>query len=368
MNITVLSIPIYFLFIGIEWFIGWRRGERIFRGADVAVNLMLGLAQTVFGALAVWFIAGNYVCLYERRLFEIGEGEIWAWAILFLAQDFLYYWFHRVSHRMNLAWVGHAPHHQSEDMNFAVALRQGPFQPLFSCFFYLPLAVLGFPPAMFATVVGINTVYQFFLHTELVRTLGPLEWVLNTPSHHRVHHGCNGRYLDKNHGAMLIVWDRLFGTFEPEGERPVYGTVKPVASFNPVTCTWAPMGDLVNLMRSMPRFLDKLTAPFRAPEWRPVGMAPAELDVLPDRPKFHVRTNRAALVYVFVSFIMATGVSLYFLFQGTHASLGTKIVFTAWFVATLAGLGAVLEARSWAKWIEGVRLVAMPAVIYLLAS
>ncbi|HRI64030.1 MAG TPA: sterol desaturase family protein [Polyangium sp.] len=368
MNITVLSIPIYFLFIGIESLIGWRRGQRIFRATDVVVNLMLGLAQIVFGALAVWFIAGNYVRLYEHHIFEIGVTDVWPWVILFFAQDFLYYWFHRVSHRMNLAWAGHSPHHQSEDMNFAVALRQGPFQPLVSSLFYLPLAVLGFPPAMFATVVGFNTVYQFFLHTEVVRTLGPFEWILNTPSHHRVHHGCNGRYIDKNHGAILIIWDRLFGTFEPESDRPVYGTVKPVASFNPVKCTWEPFAELLNLMRSAPRFLDKLSAPFRPPEWRPAGMEPVEMEVLPDRPKFHVRTSRAALVYVFVAFVLATAVSLYFLFQGQHASIFAKVVFTAWFVATLGGLGGVIEQRSWAKWIEGVRLVATPAVIYLLAS
>lgn len=368
MNITVLSIPVYFLFIGVEWFVGRRQGRRIFRGADMATNLMLGLAQVVFGALAVGVIVGNYVLLYEHRFFDISIASTAGWVGLFIAQDFLYYWFHRVSHRMNLAWAGHAPHHQSEDFNFAVALRQGPFQPIFSHVFYLPLALCGFPPAMFATVIGINTVYQFFLHTELVKTLGPLEWILNTPSHHRVHHGCNGRYLDKNHGAMLIIWDRMFGTFEPEGERPVYGTVKPVASFNPVTCTLAPFRDLANLVRSAPRLLDKLVACFMPPEWRPHGRPSADVDVLPDRPKFHVRPSRSAFAYFVFGFVVLTGVSLHFLFQGGQASVWAKVAFASWFVATIGGLGGVLETRSWAKWVEGARLAATPLVVLLIAQ
>lgn len=366
MNIIVLSIPAYFLFIGIEALVGWRRNQRIFRAADVAANLMLGLAQTVFSGLAAWFIVGNYARLFPHHLFDIAMDNVWAWVILFFAQDFLYYWFHRVSHRMNFAWAGHAPHHQSEDFNFAVALRQGPFQPAISSLFYLPLAFVGFPPAMFATVVGINTVYQFFLHTELVRTIGPLEWVLNTPSHHRVHHGCNGRYLDKNHGAILIIWDRLFGSFEAEKEQPVYGTVKPVASFNPVTCAIAPFRDIVKFMQSLPRTLDKLKAPFMPPEWRPEGMPAAELDIDPDRPKYHVRPSRGALAYFIAAFVVATGVSLLFLFKANTLAAQNKAVFAVWFAVTLGALGAVMEGRSWVKWAEPLRMAATPLVAYLL--
>ncbi len=366
MDIIVLSIPTFFLFIGIEAFVGRRRKQRIFRAADVSADLMLGLAQTVFGALAAWFIVGNYARLFTHHLFEITTSDVWAWVVLFLAQDFLYYWFHRVSHRMNFAWAGHAPHHQSEDFNFAVALRQGPFQPAVSSLFYLPLAFVGFPPAMFATVVGINTVYQFFLHTELVRTIGPLEWILNTPSHHRVHHGCNGRYLDKNHGAILIIWDRLFGSFEPEIEPPVYGTVKPVASFNPVTCALAPFRDLVKFAQTLPTALDKLKVWFMPPEWRPEGMPPAELDIDPDRPKHHVRPSRGTIAYFIAAFVVTTGVSLLFLLKANTLSAQTKLVFAVWFAVTLGFLGAVMEGRSWVKGAEALRMATTPLVAYLL--
>lgn len=366
MNIIVLSIPLYFIFIGIEAFVGWRRGQRIFRAADVANNLMLGLAQTVFSALVAGLIVGSYALLHEHRLFDISVESIWAWGILFLAQDFLYYWFHRVSHRMNLVWIGHGPHHQSEDFNFSVALRQGPIQPLFSNVFYLPLALFGFPPAMFATVAGINTVYQFFLHTELVRTLGPLEWILNTPSHHRVHHGCNGRYLDKNYGAILIIWDRMFGSFEPERQTPVYGTVKPIATFDPLHSSWAPFRDLGKLIKAAPTWRDKLIAWAMPPEWRPRGLPPAEMDVVPDRPKHHVRVTRRAFAYFVVGFTLLVGVSSLLLFHGAHASVTAKLVFAAWFVLALGGLGAVIEGRASAKWMEMVRVATTPLVIYLL--
>lgn len=366
MNIIVLSIPVYLFFIGVEWLVGRKQGRRIFRAPDMAANLMLGTAQTVFSAVAVGVLVGSYLLIYEHRIMDVSAQSPLAWVVLFIAQDFLYYWFHRASHRINLAWATHAPHHQSEDYNFAVALRQGPIQPLVSRLFYLPLALFGFPPAMFATVVGINTVYQFWLHTELVRSIGPLEWILNTPSHHRVHHGCNGRYLDKNHGAMLIVWDRLFGTFEPEGEKPVYGTVKPVDSFNPLVCFWAPFRDILNLARTFPRFVDKLVVWVMPPEWRPRGLPKAELEVSPDRPKFHVRMSRGASAYVFVVFFLSLGVVVYFVFRGASAPVLTKVMFTAWFVATVAGLGGVIEGRSWAKWLEAARIAAAPVVVWLL--
>src|SRR5262249_31291450 len=149
--------------------------------------------------------------------------------------------------------------------------------------------------------------------TELVGKLGPLEWVINTPSHHRVHHGCNGKYLDKNHAGMLIIWDRMFGTFEPEADRPVYGTVKPVASFNPLYCSWAPFRDILEVARQSPRFLDKLQIWIRPPEWRPEGLPPAELDIALDRPKYHVKPSRAAGIYTTVMFVVTLTITVFFL-------------------------------------------------------
>ncbi|MDC3957503.1 sterol desaturase family protein [Polyangium jinanense] len=366
MDVITLSIPGFFVLMGLEWLGGRVKKRRVYRGPDVLADLLLGSAQTLFGVVAAGVLLGGYLLLYERRFFDVSPSSGLAWVVLLVGLDFLYYWFHRASHRMNLAWAAHAPHHQSEDYNFAVALRQGPVQPLVSRVFYLPLALLGFPPAMFVTALGINTVYQFWIHTELVGKLGPLEWVLNTPSHHRVHHGCNGRYLDRNHGGILIIWDRLFGTFEPEADQPVYGTVKPVASWNPLVCAWAPFRDILDTAARAPRFLDKILVWIMPPEWRPRGMAPADLAVAPDRPKYDVRPTRGAGIYAAVMLVFTLVATVYFLLKGATAPIGTQLVFSAWFVAALGGLGGVLEGRAWAKPLEAARIVATPFVLGML--
>ena len=363
MSLIVLSIPLFFVLIGIEWLAGRLRGRRVFRGTDVFANLSLGTAQTVFGAVAAGLLAGAYVAIYSVRLFEIPASSVWAWALLLLGTDFCYYWFHRASHRTHLGWMAHAPHHQSEDFNLSVALRQGPVQPFFSRAFYLPLALLGFPPAMFGTAVALNTLYQFWVHTELIDKLGPLEWVFVTPSHHRVHHACNGRYLDKNHGAMLIIWDRMFGTFEPEREPITYGTVEPVRTFNPLLAAWRPFREAVSLMRKTPRSWDKLRFWFMPPEWHPPGVEPAHLDVPPGRPRFEVYPSRRVVLYMAVVGVLTLGVTVLFLFRGAALSTSMKLAFTAWFLASLGGLGGVLEGRRWARWVEAARLAVVPLAL-----
>ena len=279
MDLILLSVPIFFALMGAEWLVGRVRGRPIFRGPDVFANLALGTAQTVFAAVAAGFLASGYLALYDYRLWDVPESSVGAWIALLFGVDFLYYWFHRASHRINLAWATHAPHHQSEDYNLAVALRQGPVQPVISRIFVLPLAWLGFSPAMFATMFSLNAIYQFWIHTELIGKLGPLEWVLNTPSHHRVHHGCNDRYLDKNHAGIFILWDRMFGSFAAEQERPTYGTVKPINSFNPLLAAIAPFREIFTLARRAPRLVDKLKIWVMPPEWRPRGLDDAKLEV-----------------------------------------------------------------------------------------
>jgi alkylglycerol monooxygenase len=367
MSLIVLSIPLFFVLMGLEWVAGRLSGRRVFRGTDVFANLSLGAAQTVFTTVAGGLLAGAYVLLYSVRLFDISPASPWAWALLLLGTDFCYYWFHRVSHRTHLGWAAHAPHHQSEDFNLSVALRQGPVQPFFSRAFYLPLALLGFPPAMFATAVALNTLYQFWVHTELIDRLGPLEWVFVTPSHHRVHHACNGRYLDKNHGAMLIVWDRLFGTFESEREPVVYGTVKPVNTFNPLRAAWMPFQAMVSLMRQTPRLWDKLRLGFMPPGWHPPSVEAPSEDTVSLRPKFELQPSHRRVLYLSCVGVLTLLVTVLFLFRGSSLAWPGKLAFAAWFLASLGGLGGVLEGRRWAPWVEAGRLAVLPFA-FVLAS
>src|SRR5687767_8322412 len=253
MELIALAIPVFFLLIGVEVLFAHRQQRRFYRLNDAITDLSCGVLDQVLGVFTQAAVFAAYIAIWQRfRLAEVPTGAVWAWVVCFLGVDFLYYWFHRVSHESNLPWGAHIVHHSSEEFNLAVALRQGAFQPFFSWLFYLPLAWIGFPPAMLLVCSSLDTLYQFWIHTRAIDRLGPLEWVFNTPSHHRVHHGCNPRYIDKNYAGTLIVWDRMFGSFEPEQEEVVYGVTKPVRSWNPLWVHFAHWADLAKRSRRAP--------------------------------------------------------------------------------------------------------------------
>lgn len=180
--------------------------------------------------------------------FHLPTDTWWYWVLVVVGVDFVYYWHHRFSHRVTIAWAGHQAHHSSEYMNFGTALRQK-WNPWFEFFFWLPLPLLGMAPWTLYVAFSINLIYQFFVHTEVVGTLPrPIELILNTPSHHRVHHGSDPEYLDKNYAGILIIWDRMFGSFEPERQRPTYGLTKPVETYNLLRLQY---GDYVEIWRSV---------------------------------------------------------------------------------------------------------------------
>ncbi|NNE55645.1 MAG: sterol desaturase family protein, partial [Flavobacteriales bacterium] len=213
-NIIILSIPIFFLLIGLEliWdLVQRKRGKPgVYRLNDALTNISCGIIDQVTGIFAKLFTIGTYVIAFNlaREVFPWQMPENWMWFVVaFVAIDFAYYWSHRLSHQVNLFWTGHVVHHQSEDYNLSVALRQGAFQKILMFWVYLPLAAIGLPPAWFVISLAINLLYQFWIHTEAVGKMGPLEFILNTPSHHRVHHGRNPKYIDRNHGGIFIVWD-----------------------------------------------------------------------------------------------------------------------------------------------------------------
>ncbi|MEO1083199.1 MAG: sterol desaturase family protein, partial [Acidobacteriota bacterium] len=236
-NYIALSIPVFFLLIGVEWLVAHWRRRRVYRLNDALNDLHCGVLQQVLGVFIKVVVFGAYVWVYESaRVASVPASATWGWVACFLLVDHQYYWFHRVSHESNLPWGAHIVHHSSEEYNLAVALRQGAFQQCFSWVFYLPIALLGFSPLIFLACSSFNTLYQFWIHTRLINKLGPLEWVLNTPSHHRVHHGCDEKYLDRNYAGVFIVWDRLYGSFQEEEEEPTYGITKPLRSWNPL---WA---------------------------------------------------------------------------------------------------------------------------------
>ncbi|HCE4544374.1 TPA: sterol desaturase family protein [Vibrio parahaemolyticus] len=245
--------PIFFLCIAAEYGLGERRGKlpdsAQYYLPEVACNFVLAGLHQAADILTGLLIAHFYLWMFDWRLLDI-EMSVSTFLLLMLLQDFFYYWFHRASHRIRWMWAAHVVHHSSERMNFSTAFRQSLMYPLAGMWlFWLPLVIIGFDPKWVVFVVLLNLGLQFFVHTQLIRSLGPLEWVFNTPSHHRVHHGINRQYIDKNYAGVLIIWDRMFGTFEPEIETVRYGISKPVNSFNPIKVTFAEWKDMFNEVR-----------------------------------------------------------------------------------------------------------------------
>ena len=194
-NFILFAIPVFFLLIAVEWILSRFRDQEVYRLSDAINNLSLGSYDQIISAFLKTIVFSGYLYVFRQHaLLGVPVRAWWAWVACFLLYDMMYYWAHRMSHERNLLWATHIPHHQSEEYNLAVALRQGAFQGAFFWVFYLPLALIGFPPVMFIAVAQLDTIYQFFIHTRLIGKLGPLEWFMNTPSHHRVHHAQNPKY------------------------------------------------------------------------------------------------------------------------------------------------------------------------------
>ncbi|XP_042744478.1 alkylglycerol monooxygenase isoform X4 [Lagopus leucura] len=249
------SIPFFIAFIVLEFAVSWVQQHKLpGRINDGISSLSLGILSRLPDVLFRSVDLVSYIYVWNNyRLFELPWDSPWTWYLTFLGVDFAYYWFHRISHEANILWAAHQVHHSSEDYNLFTALRQSFLQRYTSWMFNLPMA-LFIPPSVFAVHLQFNLLYQFWIHTEVVTNIGPLEWILNTPSHHRVHHGRNPYCIDKNYGGTLIIWDRIFGTFEAEDAKVVYGLTHPVNSFDPILLQVT--GNEVPFNPSVPAYLN----------------------------------------------------------------------------------------------------------------
>ena len=357
------AVPIFFLLIGIEAFVGWMGRQELYRMNDTINDLSCGILQQVVGIFMRTILFAGYLWIYQHyALVDMSgfspAGKGWAALVLFLGVDFCYYWFHRFSHEMNGPWAGHVVHHQSEEYNLAVALRQGTFQACFSWVFYLPLAWIGFPPLWFVAMSSFNTLYQFWIHTKTIGKLGWFEWIFNTPSHHRVHHGRNPKYLDKNHAGTLIIWDRMFGTFQEEQEEVVYGITRPLNSWNPVWANLEEFAHIYQEAKAAPYWVDKIKIWFMHPSWRPRGLVPSPTpaEVTPRSiRKYDARAPRGLVSYLVLHFVLTLIVSVGVM-AANGATLTALILPTVFVTLTLISIGGVFERRGWVVWAELIRL------------
>lgn len=265
LNPTIIAIPVFALLIAVEIFLAVRKDDTYDR-KDTWTNIALGFGSVAWGALFGLLTGLAYLRIYDFAPYQMPMDAWWTWAVLLFVDDFAYYWFHRFSHEIRFFWNFHVVHHSSNQYNLSVAVRQSWFSGIAHWIFYLPAAFMGFPLWAFTTMHGINLIYQFWIHTKVIKKMPAwFEYIFNTPSHHRVHHGVNNPYLDKNYAGIFIFWDRMFGSFVDETEEVRYGITTPLKSYNWIwinTHAWAEMWDVMKTKKTL---FGKLRCAFGAP-------------------------------------------------------------------------------------------------------
>ncbi|MGU3627491.1 lysoplasmalogenase family protein [Comamonas sp. C24C] len=353
-QVIVLATPVFFALIAVEWIISLKRGRNAYALADAISSLNLGiLSQTsaVFTkllTLGIYTVVASHVTLIEADAFWL---SLPGWLLALLFYDLCYYWLHRMGHEVGVLWAAHAVHHQSQAYNLSTALRQTSSGALLGWIFYLPMALAGVPPLVFAVVGLIDLLYQFWVHTEQVKKLGWFDRWFCAPSNHRVHHAVNERYLDRNYGGILIVWDRLFGTYKTEDdEEPcVYGTRGLLKSWDPLWANFSVYRQLAHDSWHARSWLDKIRVWFKPPGWRPADVAqrfprPA-FDLDEHRIIYAPPMGRALRWFAGLQFAALIAGTSVFLWHADQSPLATNLI---WFGVLLTGqwaLGAAMQGR-----------------------
>ncbi len=370
MNFIPYAIPVFLLLIVIELFWGWWKGNNTYRVNDSINSLSLGLLSTAtkfvflnIGLLVFSGIEKNYA------VWAFDSSSLGHWLLAILLYDFLYYWFHRISHERQFFWGSHVVHHQSEDYNLSTALRQTSTSFFTTWVFYIPCFFLGMPISMYVSIATAHLIYQFWVHTQHISTLGFLEWFMVTPSNHRVHHAQNADYIDKNYGGLLIIWDRLFGSFQKEHkEQPaIYGIRAPLASWNPI---WANLHIFINMALDAWRtanWLDKFRVLWSRTGWRPADVEvwyPAQKSNLDQFEKYNPDLNPLTNSGIVAQYILLSVFHLWSAGQVDQLSYVLLWATVAIQTYTLIVIGAILDGKSFARRLEQSRLLVLAVVLY----
>ena len=348
-QIIVLATPVFLALIGVELAIGRARARVGYRLNDALSSIGLGVMSQVAAVFTAMLTLGIYVAVHERfTVWQLAPTSPWTWVIGLVAYDFLYYWHHRAGHRVALFWAAHVVHHQSEDYNLSTALRQTSSGWLVGWIFYLPMAIAGFPPLVFAVVALIDLLYQFWVHTEQVGRLGWFDRWFCAPSNHRVHHAVNDVYLDRNSGGVFLVWDRLFGTWAEEDPAVpcVYGTRAPLRSWNPIRANLQIYAELGRESWRATRWRDKLRVWLKPPGWRPADVAarwpkaPFVVDGFERFDPVASPRRQALALSLFVALLAAT---TFFLWHAHTLGWPERVAFALAIAVGLYGVGRLSE-------------------------
>jgi alkylglycerol monooxygenase len=358
LNILGFAIPLFVGFILLEYTIAKKRGLQYFNLHNSIANVSIGVAER----LADVFVAGMFYFIYDTVQKKYGlfiiSNNVFVWILLFIATDFIWYWYHRLGHEINLFWMAHIVHHQSEDYNLTVSARITVLQAIFRHGFWLVLPLLGFNAGMITTILLIHGLYPFFIHTRLVGKLGILEYILVTPSHHRVHHASNEKYVDKNYGDVLIIWDKLFGTFVKEEEAPVYGLTKPL---NTYSFLWQHFHFFIELwlaVKNTKGFSAKLKILFSRPEKIDPALRKKAAHI------FNIQQNKSIIEkplnkYVVWQMILLLFSLTLFILLEKYLSVPIKMAFSLVTILTLINCGAIMEQKRWVFYMEYIRLAVL---------
>ncbi|MCR9278351.1 MAG: sterol desaturase family protein [Pseudomonadaceae bacterium] len=363
MSLTALFIPIFVIAMLIEYAWGMRRGRNTYDFADTVASVQVGSLRRLRGLAPMGYV--TILSLWLAAPFDpqtLPRDEIWVWLSAIVLWDFFNYWSHRLSHGWKLLWATHVSHHSSEHFNLAVALRQNAM-PLVNFLFFVPLFMLGYPLDVIAAAVAVNAIYQTMVHTEHVGKLwAPIEYVMVTPSNHRVHHARNPNYIDKNFGTLFIIWDRLFGTYAEEREEEAceFGITTPVESYNPVWINMHLWWQYANEMLRTPRWRDKFTMWFQAPAQATPGVSPIDIPMPAPRKKHPM--SKAVYLYTGIQFVVSFIVAGILIWNIKTLGLSVVAPFALLIIGSSFVQGAWLDSRNRA-WIADISFCAAGLLI-----
>lgn len=357
LNYAAFAIPAFFLVLGLEYIaVNRKRSGELFKFDSSIANLSIGIAERLLNLFLTASFYGVFVYLYKNYALWYVPNQWYVWLILILATDLIWYWYHRLGHEVNLMWAAHIVHHHSEEFNYSVSARITTLQAVVRNVFWCALPLVGFHPAMVMTILVVHGTYSFFTHTLVIKKLGWLENILITPSHHRVHHSSNEKYLNKNFGDLFVFWDKWFGTFQKEDEKPVYGITHPLKNhsfiwqhfhyFIEIGYAVYQTKGIVNKLRIIlgkPELLDQTIREILEKKFLPQKVDGNQTF----RYKFYL------VMQIIMTVIMLFFVTLFY----NQLDYDKLVVVTVFILITLVNCGALLEQRRWIYYLENSRLM-----------
>ena len=347
------AVPVFFLMIGIEFIFGVIKGTNNYRLNDSIAAISLGLISRLPPLLNLGIQGVVWTYVATNLNMSLMPKDSWVtWVIAFLFYDLCYYWMHRMSHEVKVLWASHVVHHQGEEFNLSTALRQTSSGWLWKWIFYIPMFMVGIPGEVFFTVAAINLLYQFWVHTEHIKTLGALELIFITPSNHRIHHAQNPEYIDANYGGVFIIWDRIFGTYIPERDdlKPIYGTVKPLRSWNPIWSNLEIYHQMIRDTIHTKTLKNKIKVWFSSTRWRPEDVYekfPHVTNDLEDFEKYDPDANRTTKFFTSFQFIINSSISTIIIFTIADQSYLQSCMLAIMLVASTTLVTSIIENKKW---------------------